>query len=296
MSDTLELQIISHDAGSLVTNAKGILDAVRLKLTGYKAEKYSGENIQAAKDDKAALNKSAKTLADARIQLERAHMASISEGLAIIKQAEAEIKTASGLIDVVVKEVEAREKAEKEKALREYFDSLGTELVTFAQIFQAEWANKSTSLKAGKASIAARVAQIKSELETVQAFGDEAVTAFFLKSLSLSAAMKMAADLKAGRERAAKIEADRLAKAAEVHPIIAPIVATVAPQVQQAREAIAETRAPEPVQTFQPPVMPELSAPELLTRTFRVVTTAANLGDLVEWMTGYNIDWEKVEA
>ena len=332
MSETLDLIVYSHNPGELTTNAQAILEGVKARLADYTVDRFSGERIQEAKGAKAELNAAAKSLNDKRIEIERAHSVSISDGVAMINQAVAEIKRASLAIDGIVKEVEVKEKAEKESELRGYFDSLGTELVTFAQIFQPEWANKSTSLKAGKTSIAARVEQIKSELETVQAFGDEAVTAFFLKSLSLSGAMKMAGDLKAGRERAAKIEADRLAKASTpmltvgvdvmqdgIHmqgmrhnfPTGASMSAgqattapdsqvnglprTVAPQVQQSREAIAKVEEENNVgYTFQPPALPELVEPEILTRTFTVKTNGENLKKLVAVMNDWGIEWVRV--
>lgn len=141
----LQLVITNKELGSLTTNAKAIKERVKELLPTYKADNYDESNIDKAKSDKAMLNKTSKILNDERIKIEREFMKPFEEFKNEVKETCDLIKQASGEIDVIVKEVENREKETRKSKIEEIFNSNVNELkdVLFLEkIFDDKWLNK----------------------------------------------------------------------------------------------------------------------------------------------------------
>lgn len=141
----LQLVITNKELGSLTTNAKAIKERVKELLPTYKADNYDESNIDKAKSDKAMLNKTSKILNDERIKIEREFMKPFEEFKNEVKETCDLIKQASGEIDVIVKEVENREKETRKSKIEEIFNSNVNELkeVLFLEkIFDEKWLNK----------------------------------------------------------------------------------------------------------------------------------------------------------
>lgn len=141
----LQLIITNKELGSLTTNAKAIKERVKELLPTYKAENYDESNIEKAKSDKAMLNKTSKILNDERIKIEREFMKPFEEFKNEVKETCDLIKQASGEIDVIVKEVENREKEIRKNKIEDIFNSNVNELkevLSLEKIFDDKWLNK----------------------------------------------------------------------------------------------------------------------------------------------------------
>lgn len=196
----LSLVVSEFNLGRLVSNARSILEHVRGKLEGYKAENYSGERITLAKRDKAELNAAAKLLNDQRIEYERKWMAPFDEFKGIVNEACTEIRKASAAIDAVVKEVEQAEKDAKRAEIEEYFASTGWTLFGLDRIFVPAWLNKTTSMKSIQAEIDARLKKTEDELSILEDLGEPDAKAHYLTTLDLKSAIAEANRIKANRK------------------------------------------------------------------------------------------------
>lgn len=166
----LQLVISKQELGTLETNALAIKEKVKELLPNYDSKNYSSENIDKAKEDKALLNKTSKVLNDKRIELEREFMKPFESFKEIIKETTDLIKTASAQIDVIVKDVENKEKEEKKNEIIEIFNEKIKELSTlipFENIFDEKWLNKTAKMKDIENSLEIKLEQIRTDLITI---------------------------------------------------------------------------------------------------------------------------------
>jgi len=269
---TLDLIVYNQTPGQLATNARAILETVRKQLVGYKAENYSEANIADAKKDKAELNAASKKLNDRRIELEREYMKPFEEFKGLIAETCAEIKTASGQIDAIVKEVEQREKDEKRTAIETFWTAQACDLFKLSQVFKDSWLNKGTKLKDVEAEITARIEKVKADLMILDRINEPDAKAHYLDTLNLDSALAEADRIKANRARLAK-----MAETVEV-----PVETFEEPAEEPIPVSFAVARQPEPEQ------------PELLERTFRVRCTMEALVALSQYLNSNGIQFEKL--
>jgi hypothetical protein len=281
-AESLELVIYDKTIGALTTNARAILATVKKQLEGYSVEKYSGERIQEAKRDKAELNAAAKKLNDKRLELEREFNKPFAEFKDTIAEACEEIKKASIRIDLVVKEVEEKEKAEKRKQLEEAWTALKCDLFDLQKIWKPEWLNKGSKNKETIAEMSARIDKAKADLVVLDRIGEPEAQAHYLDTLDLEKALEYADRLKANRERL---------RAAEAEIASRKVVSLTEPQ-----------EAPKPAEnaTATPPNVPKEEPKrfelEILERRMIVRATLAQLIALSRWMNENGINFEKIEG
>lgn len=141
----LQLVITKKELGSLTTNAKAIKEKVKEILPNYRAENYDENNIEKAKSDKAMLNKTSKLLNDERIKIEKEFMKPFEEFKSEVTETCNLIKQASAEIDVIVKEVDNKEKEDRKNKIAEIFNANINELkevLSLEKIFDDKWLNK----------------------------------------------------------------------------------------------------------------------------------------------------------
>lgn len=166
----LQLVVSKQELGTLETNALAIKEKVKELLPNYDSKNYSSTNIDKAKEDKALLNKTSKVLNDKRIELEREFMKPFESFKEIIKETTDLIKTASSQIDVIVKDVENKEKEEKKDEIIKIFNEKIKELsdlIPFERIFDEKWLNKTAKIKDIESSIETKLEQIRNDLITI---------------------------------------------------------------------------------------------------------------------------------
>jgi hypothetical protein len=285
----MDLVILEENLGTITSNAKELLESIKAKCATYKAENYNADNIAEAKRDRANLNTLADKVNTERLSRERKFMEPFLPFKDYCDQIKAEVKRASGLIDGVVKEEEAKEKAEKRKELETYFAELNTKLCTFEKIFDPAWLNKGTKIKDARTEIFNKLERISTDLallDRIPAEDKEAVKAFYLDTLSIEQAFAQADQLKSNRDRLARIEADK-AKPAEVivETVVDPIADDVPPDSVYEGESGDEDQG-EPVDDGIPDA--------ILERTFRVRCTKEKLVALSNYLNENSIEFDKL--
>lgn len=202
----LTLKVVEQNIGTLNTNAAQLFERVKERLTWYSIDRYSSDNIAAAKQDKAKLNNAAQLLNAERIRIEKEFMKPIETFKTTVSETVNLIKECSAKIDVIVKEVEQKEKDEKKAIIIEYFESLHFSPVDFDMLFNPKWLNKTTKLKDIQDEIRGRIEKIKADLTVLDRIGEAEAKQYYLSTLNLDAALAKADEIKANREWLAAVE------------------------------------------------------------------------------------------
>lgn len=291
--ESLDLVVSKYTVGELTTNAKAILENVKRNLANYKPENYSEANIADAKRDKAELNAAAKKLNDKRLELEREFMKPFNEFKDTIAETCTVIKTTSAQIDNVVKAVEERERAEKQKLLVEAWDALDFTLVPLSKIWNPAWLNKTAKNKDTVQEMARIIDKIKQDLIVLDRINEPDAKAHYLDTLNLDSALQEADRIKANCERLATIERERKEREETAR-------ATSLPQPEPAPEPetgypVTETYQEAPVQDKLIPFGQESTPePEILERKMRVWGTYEQIVALSDFMNNNGIEFEKL--
>ncbi|UTC44818.1 DUF1351 domain-containing protein [Treponema sp. OMZ 857] len=202
----LTLKVVEQNIGTLNTNAEQLLELVKKRLAYYSIDRYSVDNIAAAKKDKAELNNAAKLLNAERIRIEKEFMKPIETFKTTVLETVNLINECSAKIDGIVKEVEQKEKDNKKAIIIEYFESLHFSLVDFDMLFSPKWLNKTTKLKDIQDEIRGRIEKIQADLSVLDRIGEAEAKQYYLSTLNLDAALAKADEIKANRERLAALE------------------------------------------------------------------------------------------
>jgi hypothetical protein len=286
----LQLVVSEKTLGRLTTNAKQILEIVKAGLSRYDIKNYDESNISLAKTDKALLNKAEKELNAKRLEIEREFMQPFGEFKAIVTETVGLINKCSAKIDKVVKQSEDRAKELKKELIIDYFATTGFTLVPFDKIFDAKWLNKTTSMKGIYQEIDNKTEKIKSDIETLESFGEDAglLKSLYLDTLDISKTLQYANTLKQNRERLEEAT-EKAAKAkAEEKANMAPRLPQTQPQQKPAGT----------IPYWDPPEEPARKQQEevgILVRAFRVKTTREKIIALGDFMNDNDIDFEKIE-
>jgi hypothetical protein len=277
---TLDLKIIEINLGTLTTNAESVRDFVKTKLEGYSIERYSGDRIKEAKNDKAELNAAATRLNAARLEYKRTWLKPFEPVEATIDETVKLIKAASAKIDQVVKDVEQGEKDEKRRLIELYWKEQGCELFRLDQIFDERWLNKTSKLMTIQAEISERIEKVNADLAILDKLGEPEAKVFYLNVLDLNRAIAEADRIKANRARLEKIEADRLATESKPEPVPEFVVE---PEPEPEPEPIPE---PEPEEAPDPK--------PLLAYELRISGTKEALIALLAYMDEHEIGHVKI--
>lgn len=198
----LVLIIKEKTLGSLVTNANDIKKYVSEKLHEYSVDNYTGGAKQAAKD-RAEINAAIKTLNDRRIALEKEWNMPFQEFKSIISETTGMMKSASGKLDIIVKNEEHKEREEKRRKIMELFTAKGCNLVPLDRIFNERWLNKTYKLATIDVELDDIINRINGDLASLDTFGEDTAILkdLYLSTLNLQSTLTKGAELKANRER-----------------------------------------------------------------------------------------------
>ena len=199
-------------------NKEELEAAVRAKIAGYENVVYTEENIKAAKNDRAELNKLIKAIEERRKQVKNI----INEPYAVfeaeLKEITALINEPVALIDQQVKAFEEKQKEEKKAAIKATYDeNIGdlAEVLPFEKIFDSRYLNQTYKLATAQKEIVDKIDTVKTDLETIDSLDSKYklnAKDVYIKTLDLSKALaenKRLADLEE------KLEADKRRKAEE---------------------------------------------------------------------------------
>lgn len=227
-------------------NKEELEAAVRAKIAGYENVVYTEENIKAAKNDRAELNKLIKAIEERRKQVKNI----INEPYAVfeaeLKEITALINEPVALIDQQVKAFEEKQKEEKKAAIKATYDeNIGdlAEVLPFEKIFDSHYLNQTYKLATAQKEIVDKIDTVKTDLETIDSLDSKYklnAKDVYIKTLDLSKALaenKRLADLEEIRkQKEAEEQAKREAEEEE----------RKAAEAKKAQEAAAEVEQTEP--------------------------------------------------
>ena len=146
-----ELQITNLEKNDITTwNFEQLKMELKDTLSVYETTVYTDATIKMAKEDKAKLNKAKKVIEDRRKEYKAKCLAPYEAIEAQVKEVVGMIEEQRTSIDSVVKDFTDRQKAEKEKVVRAYYDKKSFVLGNLAddlyeKILDPKWLNASTS-------------------------------------------------------------------------------------------------------------------------------------------------------
>ena len=199
------------------------------KAEHYAAIVYTEEQIKDAKADRANLNRLKKALNDERLKREREYMESFNVFKAQINEIIGIIDKPCAVIDKQIKEFEESQKAEKNRAILEYWESKN--VPGWYQTIDTKWLNASASMKSIKTAIDAQIEQIEKDLAVIRALPTYAFEAeeIYMRTMSLSDAVSEAHRLQEVAERKAAWEAEQAKRRTEAEATVASIPDTPIP-------------------------------------------------------------------
>lgn len=199
------------------------------KAEHYAAIVYTNEQVKDAKADRANLNRLKKALNDERLKREREYMESFNVFKAQINEIISIIDKPCAVIDKQIKEFEESQKAEKHRAILEYWESKN--VPGWYQTIDTKWLNASASMKSIKTAIDAQIEQIEKDLAVIRALPTYAFEAeeIYKHTMSLSDAVSEAHRLQEVAERKAALEAEQAKRRAEAEATVSSIPSTPIP-------------------------------------------------------------------
>ena len=297
MNELVPVRVEVPDIPKPELNLDEIQKNVDSLLADYTGRVYTSEEIGGAKKDRARLNGWEKDLASAQKAIKDHYMNVIQPDLDRMSQIRSQIKACSVAIDRQVKAVETAEKEEKRQALELiYRDAAGedlAQLISFEQVLETHWLNKTFSLEAASRDLRKILEQRREELRIIRdTCGEdaEACTTEYLRNLSLNAALNEYQRRKDSRAAQAQAEAAR--KVAEQARRAAPVIV---PPTEEERANRDETAQEDQASAF---VTPEGRLDMSLLQTFAQPQEESQRRRYRFWVefTQEDIDWFKQSA
>lgn len=186
------------------------------KVSVYETMVYTEDQVKEAKADRAALNRLKKALNDERIRQEKDYMQPFNTFKAQVGELVKIIDKSVSVADKQVKEFEEQQKAEKLKAIEEYWhsvlaDNKVLEAVSFRQILDDKWLNASVSMKSIQGAIDGKLEQMVKDLAVIADLPSYSFEAreCYMDTLDLAKAVSEANRLQEQAEKRAAWEAEQ---------------------------------------------------------------------------------------
>lgn len=186
------------------------------KVSVYETMVYTEDQVKEAKADRAALNRLKKALNDERIRQEKDYMQPFNTFKAQVGELVKIIDKSVSVVDKQVKEFEEQQKAEKLKAIEEYWhsvlaDNKVPETVSFKQILDDKWLNASVSMKSIQGAIDGKLEQMAKDLAVIADLPSYSFEAreCYMDTIDLAKAVSEAHRLQEQAEKRAAWEAEQ---------------------------------------------------------------------------------------
>ncbi|GBR74905.1 protein DUF1351 [Candidatus Termititenax aidoneus] len=175
-------------------NYEQLKNALSARLEKYNKLVVTEDAINAAKTDRAGLNKLEKSLADKQKEIQQKLLGGFDTKL---KELRGMVSEASGSIDSQVKKFEQIEKDAKKADIESiYADNVGelSALLPFGRLFQASWLNKTAKIAAIEKELLEKIEMVRKDLTVIDSLKVDpdiavAVKDFYLETLNLSQAL-----------------------------------------------------------------------------------------------------------
>ena len=218
--------------GKLTSNAREFSAALEKELQNYTVERYLNDP-DAAKTDKAYLNKLKEEVAEKRKVATSTWNKPLDEFITVMKDLEKKIDAASNELKTITDKAVQQEKDEKKAKIVEFWNTLNFTIVPLERVFNQKWLNKTEKMQNIMDECRAIVDKINTEMATLKSMQDEdseVLQSFYLETLNLNATLQKGNQLKENRARI-KAEEERKA-AADKLPFGKPVI----PSAEQKKE------------------------------------------------------------
>ena len=275
-----DLELVTNIvAGKLTSNAKEYSAALKNEIANYTIERYI-DDPDAAKNDKAYLNKLLDEVAEKRKLATTTWNKPLDEFISVMKELENEIKTASNNLKAIVDKADKQVKDEKKAKIIEFWNTLNFTIVPIERVFNSKWLNKGEKMASIMEECKAITEKITTEMNTLKSMQDEdseTLQAFYLDTLDLNATLQKGNQLKENR---ARIKAEEERKAALAAETKKPVVSDNS----------------EPDLSPKGPVIPMSMPPKEPIATFRLEVTApvSKLKALRKFIDDNGITYKKI--
>lgn len=253
----------------------------------YKGLVVTENDIKAAKQDRADLNKLRDIVETKRKDVKKACMAPYNDFEAKVKELVTLIDAPIAAIDGQLKVFEELRRENRRGEVEAFFSEVVGDLfdiVPLSLLWREEWYNTTVTMKKIKEDIGARLERIRADLlaiDTVESEFMEPVKLKYLETLDVTAALAERARLQAKAEKLRQYEADRQKaqqEAAEAAWKVTPAASPVSDIPQTPCGAATEQSATETVYTL----------------TFECQITKAQAMELSAWLKARNISYRRI--
>ena len=250
----MELKVNEYKLPEAISfNFEELKTQIAAKTEQYTKIVYTDDNIKAAKEDRADLNRLKKALNDERLRRQREYLAPFEQFKKQIDEVIAIIDKPVQAIDVQIKQYEAIKQDEKKMKIQELFDSmLFPDFVKLDEkIFNPKWLNATVTMKQIEDSLQETKTQIIANCQTLAglpSYSHEAVV-YYQRTLDVTGALAKVREL--SEIEAAKKKMQEEEKAAEPIPVI-PVTpdAPAEPQMWVQFEALLNSTQAAALKTF----------------------------------------------
>ena len=251
-----DLQLVTKIvAGKLTSNAEEFSAALQNELKNYTVERYI-DDPDAAKKDKAYLNKLKEDVAEKRKLATKAWNKPLDDFMNIMKSLENDIDAAYSDLNSIVNQAAQKEKDEKKAKIVDFWNYLNFSIVPLERVFNPKWLNKGEKLNSIFDECKAITEKITNEMNTLKSMKDEdseILQSFYLETLDLNATLAKGNQLKENR---ARIKAEEERKAALNLTVVPPelrgkLKVEKEPDLSPKGPVIPYEESKEPVATFR---------------------------------------------
>ncbi len=171
---------------------------------------YTDDSIQSAKDDRSRLKKVKDVFEAARKDYKKQCMVPYEAVETKVKELTGLLDAQIAAVDAAVKEYEARMKAEKETAIRAYYDKKAEPLgalarLLYEKLFDQKWLNASTPRSTYEKEIVLKINAALQDVNAIRALNSPYETTlleFYGETASLEAVKEKDAELRTAAEKA----------------------------------------------------------------------------------------------
>lgn len=182
-----EIEIITDEEQLLTTGSFEIKDFEKQKkwliskTSLYNVKEINEDTIGIAKANKALLNKVAKALDNKRLSAQKAYMEPFNKGKDQYNELISIINEQSNKLKEGIDQLEERYKEDRKKELEIYFNSANSYPISFNQILDSKWLNKTTKIEDAKKAIDDKLININQTIYMIKSsFKDDLNTQLYL--------------------------------------------------------------------------------------------------------------------
>lgn len=212
-------------------NFEALKAALAEKLDTYQGLIVSEDGIQAAKDDRAMLNKLSKEIDSRRISIKKDFMKPYDEFEKKAKELVAMIEKPVSAIDKQIKAFEDAAKEKKRSELEAHYQSViespaMAALLPFERILKTSWLNASVKIKAAMQELTEVVTAHHNNIHLIrdmQLVFEQEVLRVYLDTLDMSAALRKKVQLEEQARLMEELKAKEQARLTEIVPAPEPV-------------------------------------------------------------------------